>query len=327
MRANRLAGACAALVLGALPAAAQEADPQAIVAGQFAIGGNHAGVRASGAKGVCVKGSFTPSAEAAGLSKAPHFAGTVPVTARFSMGGSNPKISDKTKTVTRGFSMRMAHPSGDMVFVFISAPLFSSKTPEQLLAGIQARLPGPDGKPDAEKIKAFVAANPETTRQTAWLSARPAPASFAGTPYWGVHAYTLTNAAGAATVARLKFAPAAGEATLTDEELKAKPDSFYVDELKERLGRGPASFDFVAILREPGDPTDDATTIWPEESRRQVKLGALAVTGVEADAACDQATFDPVVELPEGVAGPAEDPIFAIRSPAYAVSLSRRSTN
>ncbi len=83
----------------------------------------------------------------------------------------------------------------------------------------------------------------------------------------------------------------------------------------------------MAILREPGDPTDDATTVWPEESRRQVRLGTLAIAAVEADSACDQATFDPVVELPEGVAGPAEDPIFAIRSPAYAVSLSRRSTN
>lgn len=152
-----------------LPAAvsAQEPDAQAIVDAMFKVGGNHGGVRASGAKGFCVKGTFTPTAEAAGLSKAPQFAKPVPVTARFSMGGSNPNISDKTRAVTRGFAMRLHDPAGDMVFVIVSAPVFSTKTPQQLLEFVAARLPGPDGKQDAEKIKAFTAANPETTRQAA----------------------------------------------------------------------------------------------------------------------------------------------------------------
>jgi catalase len=29
--------------------------------------------------------------------------------------------------------------------------------------------------------------------------------------------------------------------------------------------------------------------------------------------------------LPDGVAGPKDDPLFEIRSPAYAISLSRRA--
>ena len=311
------------LLAGAL--SAQEVDVQAIVDGQFALGGNHQKVRASGAKGVCVKGSFAPTVEAANLSKAPQFAKTVPVTARFSMGGSNPKISDKTKAVTRGFSMRLSDPSGDMALVLISAPVFGTRTPQQLLDGISVRLPGADGKPDAEKIKAFIAANPETTRQAAWLNARPVPASFAGVDYWGVHAYTLTNARGQATVAKLKTVPAAGQLGLTDDEVKAKPDNFYADELNERLRKGPAAFDLVAILAEPGDATTDATAAWPEDSRKTVKLGTIAIAAVESDATCDAATFDPVVELPEGVAGPKDDPLFEIRSPAYAISLSRRA--
>lgn len=327
MTSTRFAVAGGILVLAAWSggAAAQAPEPEAIVNGMFAISGNHAKVRASGAKGICLKGSFAPTADAAGLSKAPHFAKTVPVVARFSMGGGNPNISDKTKPVTRGLSMRMSENAGDLVFVFISAPVFGSKTPQQLFDGIQARLPGPDGKPDAEKVKAFVAANPETTRQAAWLNARPVPASFAGVDYWGVHAYTLTNAKNAATVAKLKFVSAAGQLGLSDEELKAKPDSFYADELKERLGKGPVSFDLVAILGESGDPTDDVTASWPEDQRKQVKLGTLSITALEPAATCDAATFDPVVELPDGIAGPAKDPIFAIRSPAYAASLVRRS--
>lgn len=306
-----------------------EPETQAIVDALFKAGGNQPNVRGSGAKGVCVKGSFTPSAEAQGLSKAPHFTGAsgkpLPMTARFSMGGSNPKVSDKAKPVTRGFSMRITHPTGDMVFVFISAPVFGTKTPQQLLEFATVRAPGPDGKPDAEKIKAFGAANPETTRQAAWLTARPVPASYAGVDYWGVHAYTLTDAKGTATVAKLKTVATAGQLGLTDDEAKAKPDAFYADELKERLAQGPATFDLVAIRGEPGDPTHDPTVLWPEENRKATKLGTVAIDALEPAATCDAATFDPVTDLPDGVAGPADDPMFAIRSPAYAISLSRRA--
>ena len=307
------------------PGSSGDADVQAIVDALFAVSGNHKGVRASGAKGVCVKGAFTPSPEAPSLSKAPHFTRPVPMTARFSMGGGNPNISDKTKPTTRGFAMEFEDPSGTMVFYFVSAPVFSTKTPRQLLDFVTVRLPGPDGKPDPEKIKVFASANPETTRQGAWLNARSVPASFAGVDYWGVQAYTLTNAGGAATIAKLKAVAGAGQLGLSDDELKAKPDSFYTEELKERLGKGPVTFDFVAILGEPGDPTNDSTAMWPEENRKTVKLGTIAITALEGNAVCDEKTSDPVLNLPEGVAGPANDPMFEIRSPAYAISRSRRA--
>lgn len=324
IRSLSLLASAAVLTSLTAPVQAEEVDPGAIVALQFAVSGDNKGVRASGAKGVCLKGTFTPAADAASVSKAAQFSKAVPVTARFSMGGGNPKISDKTKPTTRGFAMRMQDPAGDMTFVIISAPVFSTKTPAQLLEFLQVRAPGTDGKPDPEKIKAFAAKNPETGRQAAWLNARPVPASFAGTDYWAVHTYTLTNAKGEATKARLKFV-AADKATLTDDEMKAKPDSFYADELKERLAKGPAKFDMVAVLPEAGDPTTDATAPLPEEERKTRTLGTLAITAIEPDATCDAATFDPVVDMPEGIAGPADDPMFAIRSPAYAVSLSRRS--
>ena len=95
--------------------------------------------------------------------------------------------------------------------------------------------------------------------------------------------------------------------------------------MKERLGKGPVTFDFAAILGEPGDPTDDSTATWPEENRKTVKLGTIAITAIEPNAVCDEKTTDPVLDLPEGVAGPVNDPIFAIRSPAYAISRSRRT--
>jgi catalase len=302
-----------------------DADVEAIVNALFAVSGNHKGVRASGAKGVCVKGAFTPSPEAPSLSRAPHFTRPVPMTARFSMGGGNPTISDKTKPTTRGFAMEFEDPSGTMVFYFVSAPVFSAKTPRQLLDFVTVRLPGPDGKTDPEKIRAFASANPETARQAAWLNSRPVPASFAGVDYWGVHVYTLTNAKGEATIAKLKAVAGAGQLGLRDDELETKPDSFYADELKERLGKGPVKFDFNAILGEPGDPSDDSTAMWPEENRETVKLGTIAITALEANSVCDEKTSDPVFNLPEGVAGPVNDSMFAIRSPAYAISRTRRA--
>ena len=306
----------------ALPA---DADPQLIVDALFAISGNQKRMRASGAKGVCVKGTFTPSPEAASLSKAPHFAKPVPMTARFSMGGGNPNISDKTKPTTRGFAMEFEAPNDPMVFYFVSAPVFSTKTPRQLLDFITVRLPGQDGKPDAEKIKAFAAANPETTQQAAWLNARPVPASFAGVDYWGVQAYTLTNTAGKATITKLKAVAGAGQLGLTDDELKAKPDNFYAEELTARLGKAPVTFDFVAILGESGDPTHDSTAMWPEENRKTVKLGTIAISATQPNTICDEKATDPVVNLPQGVAGPTNDPMFEIRSPAYAISRGRRA--
>jgi catalase len=327
MQGRFVVGACASLfaVVLASSALAQDVEPQNVVDGQFALGGNHAKVRGTGAKGTCVRGSFAPSADAAGLSKAPHLAKTVPVTARFSMGGSNPNVSDKTKPVTRGFAARFEDPTGDLVLVFVSAPVFAAKSPEQLLKGIQVRLPGPDGKADPDKIKAFVDANPETIRQAAWLSARPVPASFAGVDYWGIHVYTLINAQGEPKAAKLKFVANAGQLGLTDDELNGKSNSFYEAELAARLNKGPATFDFVAILAERGDPLNDLTALWPEDQRRQVKLGTIAITSIAPSETCDANTFDPVVNLPEGMAVNPDDLLFALRSPAYAISLSRRS--
>jgi catalase len=145
MMSRRLIQVCAASFVVSVtvtPASTQIADPEAIVNALVAASGTPPNVRAGGAKGVCVKGSFTPSSDAASLSKAPHFANTATVTARFSMFGGNPNISDKTKPVTRGFAVRFGEPSGDMVFVFISAPMFGSRTPQHA-RGSQGAPSGP----------------------------------------------------------------------------------------------------------------------------------------------------------------------------------------
>ena len=257
MKSTIVATGCAMALALASPVQAEEADAAAIVNGQFVAGGNKPGGAGQRRQGRLPHRAVHASAEAAGLSKAPHFAKPVPVTARFSMGGSNPNVSDKAKPVTRGFAMRLRDPAGDLVLVIISAPVFSARTPQQLFDFVSVRAPGPDGKPDAEKVKAFAAANPETTKQAAWLNARPVPASYAGVDYWGVHAYTLTNAKGEAQVVKLKTVADAGQLGLSEDDLKAKPDSFYADELKGSPRQGAGHLLLVAIHGEAGDPTAD----------------------------------------------------------------------
>lgn len=317
--------AFAAPLAFAAPAVAQAPGAETIVDAMQAISGKHK-ARISGAKGQCLTASFKPSKDGASLSKSPMFAKSeLPAVARFSMGGGNPAIPDFTKGVTRGFALRI-DPDGDASeFVFISAPVFGAKSPEQMLAGLQARAPQSDGKPDPEKVKAFAAQNPEAVRQSAWLAGHPIPASWATTPYWSAHAYTLTDAAGKATVAKLKFTPQAGEAGLTDDEAKAKGKDFYVAELTERLAKGPVAFDLAAIPMKDGDPMNDVTAIWPEEDKRATTtLGTVVISKLAEPALCDAQTFDPTV-LADGVAGPKDDPMFAIRSPAYAISVVRRA--
>lgn len=307
-------------------ALAQDVAPDAIVDAFQAITGPQK-ARPSGAKGQCFTGTFVPTADAKRLSKAALFEKSSSVVARFSVGSGNQKVADGNKAVNRGLSFRIDEGGkGQSEFVMVNAPVFFAKSPAQMLAFLKARAPGADGKPDADKIKAFTEANPETTQQGRWLASKPVPASWVGVNYWGVHGYTLINGSGARQLIKFKMVPTGGEAGLTDDEAKAKPADYLVDELNARIAaKGPADFDMVAILGRPGDETTNATQTWSDEDKRPtVKLGTLTITALERNARCDEATFDPTI-LADGIEGPTNDPLFTSRQSTYAVSLTRRN--
>jgi catalase len=308
------------LAVVAVPAAAlaEEATGEQLVDALNGIFGKHAGMRAAHTNGICLKGTFTPTAEAPSLSKAPHFAAPVAVVGRFSMGGGNPAAPNTQKDNARGLALHFDLGKGTTTdMVMISAPVFPAKNPDQFLTLLRTV-----ATKDGDKIKAYFDANPESTRQGAWLNARPVPASYASTSYWGVHTFTLTNAKGDSQIIKWRMVPAGGEIGLTDDEVKAKAADFYTPELTERLAKGPASFDLTAILGQPGDALDDPTAFWPDD-RKSVKMGTLAITGLEETKVCDAGIFDPT-NVVDGVDGPKDDKIFPMRSEAYAVSFSRR---
>jgi catalase len=302
-------------------ARADDTDPAALVDALQGVFGEHAGKRRGHANGFCVKGSFTPTDAAKNYSKAPHLAGKGPwpVVGRFSMGGGNPEAPNTQKDNARGLALHIDIGDGNVTdMVMISAPVFLAKTPAKFLELLKTV-----ATKDKAKIDAFFAANPESTNQGKWLKARPVPASYATASYFGVHTFTLTNAEGKSQIIKWKLVPKGGEVGLTDDEVKAKAPDFYKPELTERLAKGPVEFDVAAILGEPGDALDDPTALWPED-RKSVSLGTLSIAALEEDATCDAGVFDPT-NVVDGIAGPENDGIFQIRSPAYAVSFTRRS--
>jgi catalase len=299
------------------------ATPASIVGALKAVAGDPPKVRASFAKGRCVRGTYVPSDRAEEITKSRSFTKPSRVLARFSVGGGNPKIADTNNHVLRGFSFRLGDDDHRSDILVESAPVHFARTLDQMLAFLKARIPGPDGKPDMEKVRAFSAANPETLHQANYIAARPLPGSFAGTTYWGVHAFPATNSKGETRFIKFKVAPVGGDVTLTEDEAKTKTADFLHDDLLNRIAAGDVRLNVMALLDRPGDPTMDVTIRWPnEDAREAVRLGTIVITGVEANDACDASIFNPA-NLAEGIGHP-PDEIFAARRAAYTISLGKR---
>ncbi len=206
-----VAAAVTGLALAALPHAAVADEPatgEDLVNALQKVGGIHPGKRVAHGKGICVKGSFTPTPDGSLLTKAKHFAGPVSVLARYSMGGPNPGVSTPRRTPRAAFALKFDLGGGSNTdMVMLQAPVFVARNPDDFLALLTAVAPGPEGKPDGEKVAAYFKAHPEATVQGAWLKARPVPASYAAVTYWGVHTFTLVNAKGDKQIIKWKLVP------------------------------------------------------------------------------------------------------------------------
>lgn len=297
------------------------ATPESIVNALQAVAGNPPGTRASFASGQCVRGTYMPSDRAGDITRSPSFSRPSRVLARFSVGGGHPDVTDTQ--ALRGFSFRLGDAGHRSDILAQSAPMHFAKTLKQMLGFLRARMPGPDSKPDIKKIAAFSAANPETLRQTDYIAAHAMAASFAGTIYWGVHAFPATDARGETRFIKFKIAPVGGDVAPAEGKAGTTSANILHDDLKKRIATGDVRFSVMALLDRPGDPVTDVTMRWPDEDHRDaVRLGTIVITGVEADSVCDASIFDPA-HLADGIGHP-PDEIFAARQAAYAVSLVRR---
>jgi len=286
-------------------------------------GGPHAGFRANHAKGVMVEGSFTPNAQAAGISKAAHFQKATPVLVRFSDATGVPNIPDADgNAFPKGIAIRFQLPDGTSTdIVSISVNGFPAATPEDFLGLLNAVRDSQGSTAKPSPVEQFLGTHPAALKFV--TTPKPAPVSLATQPFFGVNAFEFTNSSGKNIFGRYQIIPVAGAQYLGKEATeKAAPD-YLMNDIVERVKGQGVQYKLVLQLADSGDEVNNATVVWPD-SRKTVELGTLTLNKAVADskAAEKPIMFNPL-QLTDGIA-PSKDPILLARPTAYAVSFGRR---
>jgi catalase len=288
-------------------------------------GGVHRGFRPAHAKGILLTGVFTPSSEAASLTRAPHVQpGSTPVTVRFSDFAGIPTVPDNDPqgASPRGCAIRFHladHVHTDIVAHSVDA--FPARTAGGFLEFLNALIATDPAGPHPNAIEQFLGAHPAALAFV--QTPKPIPSSFAMESFFAVSAFKFTNADGVSRYGRYRVLPVAGNGYLDEAAAAAQGPNFLFDELKERVAREPVRFRIVVQLAEDGDTTDDATVRWPE-GRPRLTLGEISLTEIAPNNAGEQQhiIFDPIPRV-NGIEGSA-DPLFEPRANIYLTTGRRR---
>lgn len=288
------------------------------------IFGLHPGFRPAHAKGTMLTGTFTPAADAAQLTRAPHITRpSTPVTVRFSNSTGVPLIPDNDPNANpRGMAIRFhlaEHVHTDIVSH--STDGFPTHTGQEFLEFLRALAASDPANLKGSPLEAFLGSHPAAL---AFVQApKPAPSSFARETYYGVTAMKFINQQGKSTYGRYIILPDAGNEHLDEATTKAKPANYLFDEIAQRITHGPIIFRVVVQLAADGDTVDDATIHWPE-SRPQQEFGTLTLTALVADNLAEQKQiiFDPIPRV-DGI-DPSDDPLLELRAAIYLMSGRRR---
>jgi catalase len=288
------------------------------------IFGLNPGFRPAHAKGTMLTGTFTPSREAATLTKAPHIVReSTPVTVRFSDSTGIPLVPDNDPNANpRGFAIRFnlaEHVHTDIVSH--STDGFPTRTGQEFLELLTALATSDPKNLAGTPLEAFLGSHPKAL---AFVQApKPAPSSFARESYFGVTAMKFTNKDGVSRFGRYRIIPEAGNDHLDDAATAAKGPDYLMAEIVERVGKGPVKFKIMVQIANDGDVVDDATIHWPED-RKVLELGTLTLTAPVADSALEQKQiiFDPIPRV-DGIE-PSDDPLLELRAAIYLISGRRR---
>ena len=242
-----------------------------------ALSGLHPGFRPAHAKGLMCSGLFTPSPEAAKLTRAPHASRpSTPVTVRYSNATGLPTIpdNDPAQSGPRGIAIRFhlaEHVHTDIVAHSTNG--FPVRTGEEFLAFLRAAAAFGAGRPEA--FGAFLVAHPHAQR---FLDTpKPIPTSFAREAFFAVTAFTFTNADGVSRHGRFRIRPEAGTAYLSDADAGAQSADFLFDEIGQRLAKEPVRLGVFVHMAEPGDDVADASVPW-SDSRTETLFGTITLT-------------------------------------------------
>jgi catalase len=300
------------------PALAQE-----VLDGLDASSGLHPGFRPAHAKGLMCSGTFTPSSEAAKLTRAPHAnRPSTPVTVRFSDSTGLPNIpdNDPARSGPRGMAIRFhlsEHTHTDIVAH--STDGFPVRTGEEFVEFIRAAAAAGAGRPEA--IGAFLASHPNAKKFIE--TPKPIPTSFTREAFFAVTSFKFTNADGVSRHGRFRIRPEAGTEYLPNEQVAAKSTNFLFDEIGPRLAKAPAKLNVFVQLAERGDDVTNASVAWPE-SRTEVPFGTITLTARvdEQEPERRKIIFDPVPRI-DGIDS-SGDPLTDVRADVYLLSGRRR---
>jgi catalase len=287
------------------------------------LSGLHPGFRPVHAKGLMCSGTFTPSPEAAQLTRAPHASRpSIPVTVRYSNAPGVPTApdNDPAQSGPRGIAVRFHladHVHTDIIAH--SANGFPVRTGEEFLEFLRAAAAFGAGKPEA--LGAFLATHPSARRYVE--TPKPIPTSFAREAFFAVTSFKFTNAQGQSRHGRFRIRPEEGTEYLSAQEAAAKPTNFLFDELGPRLARGPFRLGVFVQMAGPGDDVADASTTWPD-GREEVPFGTVTVAARVDDQAPERRKiiFDPLPRV-DGIDS-SGDPLTEVRSDLYLLSGRRR---
>jgi catalase len=288
-----------------------------------ALFGLHPGFRPAHAKGLMCSGTFTPSPEAAGLTRAPHANNLLtPVTVRYSDSTGLPMIpdNDPEKSSPRGMATRFhldEHVHTDIVAQ--SADGFPVHSGEEFLEFLRGVLAAGSGHP--EVIGAFLASHPNAKRFVEMP--KPIPTSFLREAFFALTAFKFTNVKGVSRHGRFRIRPEAGTEYLSSEQAAAKSENFLFDEIGPRLTKGPAKIGMFVQLAEPGDDVTNASVPWPS-SRKEIPFGTITLTSRVDEQTADRRKiiFDPLPRV-DGMDS-AGDPLTDVRADIYLLSGRRR---
>ena len=288
------------------------------------IFGLHPGFRPAHAKGVSLEGTFTPSSQAASLTRAPHVGrASTPVTARFSSSTGIPMIPDNDPNADpRGLAIRFhlaEHSHTDIIGH--STDGFPTRTGAEFLEFLQALASTDPSKPSPSPIGKFLGAHPKALAFV--QTPKPMPASLAKETYFGITAMRFINKDGLGRFGRYRIVPNAGIEHLDNATAKSKDANFLFDELKGRVAKAPVTLQIKVQVANAGDVTDDATVHWPED-RTVIDFGKVVLTKlVENDASVQKRMiFDPIPRV-DGIE-PSDDPLLELRAAVYLLSGRRR---
>lgn len=288
------------------------------------VNGIHPGFRRNHAKGLCFSGHFESNGQGAAVSKASVFqSGRVPILGRFSLAGGQPYVHDAPNNV-RGIAILFQLRNGEeWRTAMINLPVFTVRTPEAFNDQLLAMRPDPaTGKPDSEKVKAFLARYPESAKALELIKAHPMSSGFENSVFHSLNAFRFINAAGDVAWVRWSMLPAEPTTTITNH-LELSGTNYLFDALIASVHRQPLQWHLILTIAQAGDPTDDATVPWPPD-RKQIDAGTLTIDRVESDdtSPARDINFDPTI-LPDGIAV-SDDPLLSARSAVYSRSFTRR---